>query len=59
MKKVTKVSIGNFAFTIEDDGYNLINRYLDELRNHYYSDQNGNEIIDGIEERIAELIMIS
>ena len=57
MKKVVKVSIGNLAFTIEEDGYSLVKRYLDDIKNHYYTDESGNEIIDGIEERMAELIM--
>ena len=57
MKKVIKVSIGNIAFTLEEDGYNLVKRYLDNISDHYYAKQNGNEIIEGIEERMAELIM--
>ena len=57
MKKVIKVSIGNIAFTIEEDGYNLVKRYLDNINDHYYAKENGNEIIEGIEERMAELIM--
>ena len=56
MKKVIKVSIGNIAFTIEEDGYNLVKRYLDNINDHYYAKENGNEIIEGIEERMAELI---
>ena len=52
-----KVSIGNFAFTIEEDGYNLAKRYLDDIKNHYYTNENGGEIVDDIEERMAELIM--
>jgi phage shock protein PspC (stress-responsive transcriptional regulator) len=57
MKKVVKVSIGNLAFTIEEDGYELLKSYLGELRAHYRVNPNGNEIIEGIEERIAELFL--
>jgi len=57
MKKVVKVSIGNFAFTIDEDGYELLKAYLGELNAHYRSKQNGDEIIEGIEERMAELFM--
>jgi len=57
MKKVVKVSIGNLAFTIDEDGYELLKSYLGELRAHYRSKQNGNEIIEGIEERMAELFV--
>jgi hypothetical protein len=35
MKKVVKVSIGNLAFTIDEDGYELLKSYLGELRAHY------------------------
>ena len=37
MKKVIKVSIGNIAFTLEEDGYNLVKRYLDNISDHYYA----------------------
>ncbi len=57
MKKVVKVSIANLAFTIEEDGYELFKSYLGELTAHYRSNPNGNEIIEGIEERIAELLL--
>ncbi|MEN6619097.1 MAG: PspC domain-containing protein [Rikenellaceae bacterium] len=57
MKKVVKVSIGNLAFTIDEDGYELLKAYLGELNAHYKSKQNGDEIIEGIEERMAELFL--
>jgi len=57
MKKVVKVSIGNMAFTIDEDGYELLKAYLGELNAHYRSKQNGDEIIEGIEERMAELFI--
>ncbi len=57
MKKVVKVSVGNLASTIDEDGYELLKSYLGELKAHYKSKQNGNEIIEGIEERIAELLL--
>lgn len=57
MKKVVKVSIGGIAFTLDEDAYRVINQYLSEL-NEYYSDrENGKEIIEGIEERLAELLL--
>ena len=55
MKKVVKVSIGNLAFTVEEEGFLLIKGYLDELHDYYDSNVNGDEIIEGIEERMAEL----
>lgn len=57
MKKVVKVSIGNLAFSVEEEGFLLIKGYLDELQDHYESNENGTEIIEGIEERMAELFV--
>ena len=57
MKKVVKVSIGNLAFTVEEDGFLLIKGYLDEIQDHYESNENGREILEGIEERMAELFL--
>lgn len=57
MKKVVKVSIGHFAFTLEDEAFRKIDSYLNELKAHYSGNENSAEIIDGIEERMAELII--
>lgn len=57
MKKVVKVSIGSLAFTLEEDAFNTLNFYLNDLKSHYNSKPNGSEIIEGIEERIADLFM--
>ncbi|MDR0982418.1 MAG: PspC domain-containing protein [Culturomica sp.] len=57
MKKVVKVSIGNVAFVLEEDAYVMLNNYLKQLTAHYISNESGAEIVDGIEERIADLIM--
>lgn len=57
MKKVIKVSIGNTAFTLEEEAYTIMNNYLSSLSAHYSNKPNGQEIIDGIEERIAELLL--
>lgn len=55
MKKVIKVSIGSLAFTVEEDGFLILKGYLDEIQDHYGSGENGKEIVEGIEERMAEL----
>lgn len=57
MKKVVKISIGNLAFTVEEDGFLLIKGYLGEIQDHYQSNENGREIVEGIEERMAELFL--
>lgn len=57
MKKVVKVSIGNMAFTIDEDAYEVLSRYLKDINDHYASQKNGSEIVEGIEERVAELFL--
>jgi len=56
MKKVIKVSINKMPFTLAEDAYNVLKVYLDHLRRYYAGKDGGSEIVDGIEERIAELL---
>lgn len=56
MKKVIKVSINKMPFTLAEDAYSVLKVYLDHLRRYYSGKVGGSEIVDGIEERIAELL---
>ena len=57
MKEIEKVSLGGFAFTLESDAIELATSYLDELERFYKSREGGSEILEGIEERMAELLL--
>lgn len=57
MKKVQKVSIGRYAFTLEEDAYQRASDYLRELEKFYSGREGGKEIMEGIEERMAELLV--
>lgn len=57
MEKVTKVSIGNIVFSLEEKAQSRINSYLQNLEQHYDANPNAREIIDGIEDRMAELLI--
>jgi phage shock protein PspC (stress-responsive transcriptional regulator)/tetrahydromethanopterin S-methyltransferase subunit G len=57
MKKVEKVSIGRHAFTLYEDAYRKASEYLDELHSYYSKRQGGSEVMEGIEERMAELLL--
>lgn len=57
MKKVEKVSIGRYAFTLEEDAFAVVSRYLAELESFYCDKEGGVEIMEGIEERMAELFL--
>ncbi|MFA5302202.1 MAG: PspC domain-containing protein [Bacteroidales bacterium] len=56
MKKVIKVSINKMPFTLAEDAFNVLKVYLDHLHRYYAGKEGGSEIVDGIEERIAELL---
>ena len=52
MKKVEKVSIGGYAFTLDAEAAAAAEAYLKEIGSYYANP----EISDGIEERMAELL---
>ncbi|MBQ9193786.1 MAG: PspC domain-containing protein [Bacteroidales bacterium] len=57
MKEIEKVSIGGYAFTLEKDASAEVERYLRDLEAHYLGQEGGREIMEGIEERMAELLL--
>ena len=57
MKQVEKVSIGGYAFMLDKDASDKIGQYITELEGHYLSRDGGKEVMEGIEERIAELLL--
>lgn len=56
MKPIETVSIGGFAFSIEDDAAQRCREYLSGLETHYGTLPGAREIMEGIEERMAELL---
>lgn len=56
MKEVERVSLGGYAFTLDADAAALAGEYLGELERHYGGREGGAEILEGIEERMAELL---
>ena len=57
MKEIEKLSIGGYAFTLEKDAAEEVEQYLKGLEAHYLGQQGGKEIMEGIEERMAELLL--
>jgi phage shock protein PspC (stress-responsive transcriptional regulator) len=57
MKEIEKVSIGGYAFTLEKDASVAVEQYLKNLEAHYLGQPGGKEIMEGIEERMAELLL--
>lgn len=59
MNRVEKVSIGGYAFTLDDKAYALLESYMAELGGFYSGRKDGGEIIEAVEERIAEHLLDS
>lgn len=57
MNEVKKCSISGVAFTLDNDAYDELERYLESLRQAYKNSPDGAEIVADIEARIAELIL--
>ncbi|MBK6264848.1 PspC domain-containing protein [Marivirga sp. S37H4] len=57
MKKNISINIGGIIFHVEEDGFEALKKYLDTI-NHYFSDfEDSQEIINDIENRIAEIFL--
>ena len=57
MKPVEYVSIGGYAFSMEQDACSAAGSYLDELESFYLPRESGSEIMEEIEERMADLLI--
>jgi phage shock protein PspC (stress-responsive transcriptional regulator) len=57
MKQIEKVSIGGYAFMLDKDASDKVGQYISELEAHYLTRAGGKEVMEGIEERIAELLL--
>ncbi|MCQ2111391.1 MAG: PspC domain-containing protein [Bacteroidaceae bacterium] len=57
MRQTYKVNIGGFAFSLEDDAFAKCSEYVDSLTRFYENEQDGQEIVENIEQRIAELLL--
>jgi phage shock protein PspC (stress-responsive transcriptional regulator) len=55
MKKTMTVNIGGRAYHIDEDAYNKLNNYLEEVRAELNNTEGESEIYDDIEHRIGEL----
>ena len=57
MKETEQVGIGGYAFILEKDASESMRQYISQLEAHYLSQEGGKEIMEGIEERAAELLL--
>jgi phage shock protein PspC (stress-responsive transcriptional regulator) len=54
MKKNFTVNLGNRLFQIDEDAYDVLQRYIESIHTHFKYQQGGEETANDIEERIAE-----
>ncbi|MEM9544750.1 MAG: PspC domain-containing protein [Bacteroidota bacterium] len=55
MNEILNVNLGGYPFTIDNDAYHHINRYLSAIQRHFADSDGCEEILDDIEARMAEL----
>lgn len=55
MKKTFTINISGTVFHIEEDAYEVLQKYLINLKNHFGNNEEGKEIVSDIEARIAEI----
>jgi phage shock protein PspC (stress-responsive transcriptional regulator) len=55
MKKTLNINIGNSIIHIEEDAYELLTGYLNEIKSHFTRSADDFEIVTDIENRIAEM----
>lgn len=55
MNKTIIININSIVFHIEQDAYEHLNAYLQEVKKHFNDDEGSKEIIEDIESRISEI----
>ena len=55
MKKSIKISLGGFAYNIDEDAYAILNSYIQSLKQHLGNSAETDEVVRDIEERASEL----
>ncbi|MES2417129.1 MAG: PspC domain-containing protein [Bacteroidota bacterium] len=55
MKKTIIINIGNSIIHIEEDAYEILTNYLNEIKQHFAKNADDFEIVTDIENRIAEM----
>lgn len=58
MKKTFTINISGSVFHIEEDAYEVLQKYLINLKNHFGNGEEGKEILADIEARIAEICTV-
>jgi len=57
MKKNISINISGIIFHIEEDGYEVLKKYLDSINKYFSTFDDSSEILPDIESRIAEIFL--
>lgn len=55
MNKISNINLGGFPFTIDEDAYEALDKYLKTIHRHFRKSEGYEEITTDIETRMAEL----
>ena len=55
MKKVININFQGQVIAIEETAYDILKKYIQSLKNYFSREEGGDEIVNDIENRIAEL----
>ena len=55
MKKVININFQGQVIAIEEDAYEILKQYIESLQDYFSHEEGGDEIVNDIESRIAEL----
>lgn len=55
MNKISNINLGGFPFTIDEDAYQTLDKYLKTIHKHFRKSEGYEEITTDIETRMAEL----
>ena len=55
MNKISNINLGGFPFTIDEDAYQALDKYLKTIHKHFRKSEGYEEITTDIETRMAEL----
>lgn len=56
MKKTISISLGGRAFIFEEDAYNMLKNYLDDIQSRLCGGEGASEIYSDIENRVSEIL---
>ena len=55
MEKTIKINLGGQLFRIDEEAYDILKKYLQDIDNRLRNTQGGAETLEDIESRIAEI----